>query len=74
VSNHDQQHDAVGPGDQARQAERRGAAREKEIIPVPTDRAFWKAWRDDRKAMRAAGYRVRKVNGCWRAWIERQAG
>jgi hypothetical protein len=47
-----------------------------QIIPVPTDRAFWfwQAWRDDRKAMRAAGYRVRKVNGCWRAWIERPAG
>jgi hypothetical protein len=40
-----------------------------QIIPVLTDRAF----RDDQKGMRA-GYRVRKVNGRWRAWIERQAG
>jgi hypothetical protein len=47
--------------------------RGKQIVPVPIDHEFWQAWRD-RKAMRAAGYRVRKVNGCWRAWIERQAG
>jgi hypothetical protein len=45
--------------------------RAKEIIAVPIDALFWKAWQDDPKAMREAGYRVRKVGGRWQAWIER---
>jgi hypothetical protein len=45
--------------------------RAKEIVAVPTDKAFWRSWRDDPKAMREAGYRVRKINGRWRACIER---
>jgi hypothetical protein len=45
--------------------------RAKQITRVPIDQTFWKAWRDDPKAMRAAGYHVRKDrNGRWQAWIE----
>jgi hypothetical protein len=46
--------------------------RAKQIIRVPTNESFWQSWRDDQKAMRDAGYRVRKDrNGKWQAWIER---
>lgn len=41
-------------------------------IPVRLDEAFWKAWRENPDAMRADGYRVQKVGGKWRAWIERK--
>jgi hypothetical protein len=47
------------------------ALRGKQIIPVKTDEAFWKSWRGAQTEMRAAGYRVRKVDGKWQAWIER---
>jgi hypothetical protein len=44
-------------------------SRAKEIIAVPTDKSFWKAWRDDPAGMRASGYHVRKDrDGRWRAW------
>lgn len=39
-------------------------------ILVKTDEDFWRSWRDDKIAMRAAGYRIRKVNGQWQAYIE----
>jgi hypothetical protein len=44
-----------------------------ERIPVQLDEAFWKAWRENTAAMKAAGYRVRKDDrsGRWTAWIER---
>jgi hypothetical protein len=37
----------------------------------PTE-AFWKAWRADKQAMRAAGYSARPVAGGWQAlhWKE----
>jgi hypothetical protein len=38
-------------------------------IPVETDAAFWRAWRDDPKAMRDSGYRVRKTAAGWQAFI-----
>jgi hypothetical protein len=47
------------------------ALRGQQIIPVKIDAAFWMAWRDDQRGMRAAGYRVTKINGQWKAWIER---
>ena len=47
-----------------------GELRGKRIITVKTDAAFWKAWKDSPEAMRASGYRVRKVGGRWHAWIE----
>jgi hypothetical protein len=55
--------------DQANAAALRGP---KQIIPIAIDQTFWKAWRDDPAAMKAAGYRVTKDRaGRWRAWIER---
>ena len=33
------------------------------------DAAFWRAWHDDPKAMRDSGYRVRKTEKGWRAFI-----
>jgi hypothetical protein len=46
--------------------------RTKEIVPVQIDASFWRSWKDDPKAMREAGYHVRKErDGRWRAWIER---
>ena len=42
-----------------------------ERIPVKADESFWTTWRDDPDAMRAAGYRVRKVDDRWQVWIER---
>ena len=50
------------------------ALREKEIVPIKIDQAFWRSWRSDPKAMRQAGVRVTKIGGRWRAWIERKAG
>jgi hypothetical protein len=43
----------------------------KQSITIPTDEAFWRAWKEDPEAMRASGYRVRKENGQWHAWFER---
>jgi hypothetical protein len=44
-----------------------------ERVPVQLDAKFWRAWRADAAAMKAAGYRVRKDDrsGRWTAWIER---
>jgi hypothetical protein len=35
------------------------------------DDAFWRCWRDNPRAMKRDGYRVKKINGEWRVWIER---
>jgi hypothetical protein len=45
--------------------------RGKQIVPIKADESFWRSWRGDPKTMRASGYRVSKVNGQWKAWIER---
>jgi len=40
-------------------------------IPVQPDENFWRCWKDDKSAMRAAGYRVEKIErGGWRVFIE----
>jgi hypothetical protein len=49
-------------------------SRPKEKIPIRCDDLFWQAWRDDRAAMRAAGYRVTKIGSRWHAWIEGDVG
>ncbi len=41
---------------------------------APATEVFWKAWRADKQAMRAAGYSARPVAGGWQAlhWKEVQ--
>lgn len=41
-----------------------------DVKPIPTDDAFWRAWKTDPNAMRAAGVKLRKVDGQWQAWME----
>lgn len=36
------------------------------------DEDFWRAWKDDKIGMRAAGYRVTKVDGEWKVWVEKE--
>jgi hypothetical protein len=54
-----------------REAKRRDRHAPLKGIPIPADAAFWRAWRDNPKAMRTDGYGVEKTKDGWRAFITR---
>jgi len=46
----------------------------RKVTPITPDSAFWRAWRDNAKAMKSDGYRVGKTDdGKWKAWLEVRA-
>jgi hypothetical protein len=40
-----------------------------ETIPMIPDAAFWRIWKADKDAMKASGYRVRKIDGQFRVFL-----
>ena len=54
-----------------RDSKKRDRGRDRMKRTFPADEAFWRAWRDNREAMRADGYGVEKTKEGWRAFIKR---
>jgi hypothetical protein len=46
------------------------ASNSRELKPIPADADFWRLWNEDKKAMRASGYRVVKTATGWQAFLE----